>query len=152
MLYLWWTEMRASGELGEIFSASCQALGNFYPIFRPPNWLFYKLDSKGPQLMLWAAPMLSAVCVGIWLAPRSRIDPEVYRAVQLIYYTLFQACPVNLGITKRKKLLTTFESLGYNIVGEIPGLIDGEPTWLVHLSKEAFENSKLNPDTTDPRR
>ena len=29
MLYLWWTEMRASGELSDIFSTSCQSLGNF---------------------------------------------------------------------------------------------------------------------------
>jgi len=152
MLYLWWTEMRASGELAEIFSANCQALSNFYPIFKPPNWMFYKLDDQGLQLALWASRMLSAVAVGIWLAPRSRIDPEVYRAVQIIYHALFQVYPVNLGVTKRKKLLTTFQSLGYNIVGEIPGLLDGETAWLVHLSKESFENSKLNPDTTDPRR
>ena len=152
MLSLWWSEMRDSGELSDIFSASCQSLGNFYPVFKPPNCLFYKLDDRGPQLMLWAAPLLSAACVGIWLAPRSRLDTEVYRAVQLVYYALFQIYPVNLGITKRKKLLTTFESLGYNIVGEIPGLIDNEPTWVVHLAKEAFENSKLNPDTHDPRR
>jgi hypothetical protein len=152
MLYLWWMELRESGELADIFSTNCQALGRFYPIFKPPNVLFYKADDKGPQLMLWAAPMLSAACVGIWLAPRSRLDTEVYRAVQIIYYTLFQAYPVNVGITKRKKLLTTFEYLGYNIAGEIPGLLDGEPTWIVHLSKESFENSKLNPDKVDPRR
>ena len=152
MLSLWWSEMRESGELSDIFSVSCQSLGNFYSLFKPPNCLFYKVDSKGPQLMLWASPMLSAIAVGIWLAPRSRLDPEVYRAVQIIYYVLFTTYPVNLGITKRKKLLTTFESLGYNVVGEIPGLIDGEPTWLVHLSKESFENSKLNPDKHDPRR
>ena len=152
MISLWWAEMRESGELTKIFSASCQSLGNFYPIFKPPNWMFYKLDSKGLQLALWASRMFSAVTVGIYLAPRSRLDTQVYRAVQLIYHALFQAYPVNLGITKRKKLLTTFESLGYNIVGEIPGLIDGEPTWLVQLSKESFENSKLNPDTHDPRR
>ena len=151
MIYLWWVEMRANGELGEVFASNCQSLGNFFPLFKPPNWLFYKRDAKGPQLMLWASQLLSAVSVGIWLAPRSRIDPEVYRAVQLIYHALFQVYPVNVGITKRKKLLTTFESLGYNVVGKIDGLLDGETTWIVHLSKEAFENSKLNPDKVDPR-
>ena len=151
MIYLWWVEMRSSGELGEVFASNCQSLGNFYPLFKPPNWLFYKCDAKGPQLMLWTSAMMSAVSVGIWLAPRSRVDPEVYRAVQLIYHALFQVYPVNVGITKRKKLLTTFESLGYNIVGKIDGLLDGETTWIVHLSKESFENSKLNPDKVDPR-
>ena len=152
MLYLWWTEMRASGELAEIFSASCQSLGNFYPLFKSPNWMFYKVDSKGPQLFLWASQLLSAVSVGIWLAPRSRLDTEVYRAAQIIYHTLFQVYPACVGITKREKLLTTHEYMGYTIVGKIDGLLDGEPTWLVHLSKEAFENSKLNPDKVDPRR
>jgi len=151
MISLWWAEIRANGELGEVFASDCQSLGNFFPLFKPPNWLFYKRDAKGPQLMLWASPLMSAACVGIWLAPRSRIDPEVYRAVQLIYHALFQVYPVNVGITKRKKLLTTFESLGYNVVGKIDGLLDGETTWIVHLSKEAFENSKLNPDKVDPR-
>ena len=151
MIYLWWVEMRASGELAEIFSTNCQALGNFYPLFKPPNLLFYKADAKGPQLMLWASPLLSAISVGIWLAPRSRIDTEVYRAVQIIYHALFQAYPVNVGITKREKLLTTFEGLGYNTVGKIDGLLDGEAAWIVHLSKESFENSKLNPANVDPR-
>jgi hypothetical protein len=151
MLYLWWMEMRESGELDEIFSTNCQSLGNFYPLFKAPNWMFYKADDQGPQLILWASQLLSAVCMGIWVAPRSRIDPKVYRAIQIIYHALFQVYPVNVGITKREKLLTTFESLGYNIVGKIPGLLDGEVDWIVHLSKESFENSKLNPDKVDPR-
>jgi hypothetical protein len=152
MIAQWWAEMLASGELEAIFSDSCRAIGSFFPIFKLPNHLFYMQDARGLTLAIWFGKLLDSACVGIFLAPRSRLDTTIYRAVQLIYHTIFDSFPLITGVTKREKLLTTFTDLGYNIVGRVDGLLDSQPTWILHLPKSSYENSKLHPDIVDPRR
>ena len=145
LLLQWWSSMVDSGELTEIFAKSCLALGNFYKLFQRPNWLFYREDKEGLQLAIWAEPMFSTACVGLWVAPRSRKSKEVFRAIQLIYYALFTIFNGVIGVTKRENLLTEHVKLGYTVVGKVSSLIDDEPAWIVHLSREAFNSGRLFP-------
>ena len=142
----WWTELVTTKTLPVIFSKSCYSLSLFYKLFQRPNWLFYLTDEEGITLAIWAEPMFSTACVGVWTAPRARKSKSTFKAMQLTYYTLFTIFSRILGITKQENLLPQHEKLGYTVIGKAPGLIDDEPCWIVMLTREAFEASKLNPE------
>jgi hypothetical protein len=146
MILDWWTELVTTHELDTIFSKSCYALSKFYALFQRPSWLFYTYDEKGLKLAVWAEPMLSTACVGVWVAPRCRKSKSVFRSMQLIYHSLFTIFANILGITKQENLLTTHIKLGYTVVGKVPNLIDDMPAWIVTMSKESFARSRLNPE------
>jgi len=145
MILDWWSELVTTGELDEIFAKSCYSLSKFYTLFQRPNWLFYVRDKQGIQLAIWAEPLFSTAFVGMWVAPRSRKSKQVFRSIQLIYYTLFTVFHCVMGVTKKENLLTTHVKLGYNVVGKVDGLLDDQPAWIVHLPKKSFDNSRLNP-------
>ena len=146
MILDWWTELISSHTLDTIFSKSCYSLSTFYRLFTRPNWLFYMKDSKGLTLAVWAEPMFSTACVGVWVAPRARKSKNVLNGMKLIYYTLFTIYERILGITKQENLLPQHTKLGYTVVGSVDGLLDDQPCWLVLLTREAYQTSKLNPE------
>lgn len=141
----WWQELKRVGELDAIFSRSCYSLSRFYKIFQRPNWLFYLADDKGLKLAIWVEPFYASAMTGVWIAPRCRRSKTVFRSWQLIYQAIFSMFDNVLGVTKRKCLLTEHEKVGYTIVGCINKLLDSQPCWIVHMSKEAFEAGPLNP-------
>ena len=142
----WWTELVTSATLYTIFSKSCYSISAFFKLFQRPNWLFYLKDSEGLTLAIWAEPMFSTACVGVWVAPRARKSKATFKGMQLIYYTLFTIYDRILGITKQENLLPQHTKLGYTVVGSVDGLLDDQPCWLVVLTKDEFLNSKLNPE------
>ena len=145
LLLNWWHEMNHSGDLTKVFFRSCLAIGTFFEVFKRPNWLFYTEQDDSIKVAIWAEPMFSTACVGMWAAPAVRHAPSTFKTMQLVYYTLITIFDSILGITKQEKLLRQHEKLGYNIIGKVEGLFDGDDAWLVHLTRKAFENSKLNP-------
>lgn len=144
----WHSKIVTSKELSKVFSTSCYSISQFFRLFQRPNWLFYTTNEEGIDLAIWAEPMLATACIGLWIAPKSResfaIKP-VFRSMQLIYYMLFTMFNSIIGITKQEKLLAIHTRLGYTTIGKMENFLDNEPCWLVHLTREAFENGKLHP-------
>jgi len=146
MILDWWTELVTTGELDKIFSKSCYSLGGFFKLFQRPNWLFYSADQHGFKFCIWAEPMFSTACVGLWVSPRHRKSRSVFRSIQLVYHTLFTMFNCILGVTKQEDLLTAHVDVGYTVVGKVNGLVDDQPAWIVHLTRESFKHGKLNPE------
>lgn len=141
----WWANMGDTGELHRVFSKSCYSLSKFYQLFQKPNWLFYREKDQEMQVCVWAEPLYSSAFVGVWVAPNARKSKSSFRVLQFVYHVIFTAFNSVIGVTKQEKLLPEHVKLGYNIVGKVDGLLDDEPAWIAYLTKESFQNSKLNP-------
>ena len=48
-----------------------------------------------------------------------------------------------LGITKQEDLLDLHRKLGYVIMGPVPNLFDDDEAWIMYLTQESFETSRV---------
>jgi hypothetical protein len=101
--------------------------------------LIYTVDGEGVSVAAWFEPVISGTLMGIWVEPKYRRSREVAQLVGKIYDAALSTYRVILGITKQERLLREHVKVGYEIVGGVPYLYDGETAWMVCLTREGFE-------------
>lgn len=146
-VFQWYREMSASNDLYEVFPRSCWPLSKFYDLFRPPKMLLYIEDSTGIWFAVWLESLEAAFVFSMWVAKRMRGTRQQVEATRLAYRAAFNLSPTLVGMTKRPELLAEHEKLGYEVLGKISKLFDGqEDAWIVVLTKDAFEKGALGND------
>ena len=138
LLAQWWARMREAGEFGRIFTKDLRPLGSFLAYFRPPRSLVFLTDAQGMWFAAWFEPVMSGAFAGLWLRPDYRRKKAGLEAVKSALELGLKRWPVLIGVTRKQELLRAHERLGYTVLGEIPGLAEGEPTWIVVLTQEGF--------------
>jgi hypothetical protein len=139
LLATWWAKLHSNGDLFNAFPVSLGNLSSFLLWFRPPNSLIYTVDGEGVSVAAWFEPVISGTLMGIWVEPKYRRSREVAQLVGKIYDAALSTYRVILGITKQERLLREHVKVGYEIVGGVPYLYDGETAWMVCLTREGFE-------------
>ena len=116
------------------------SLHSFLSTFQPPNQLLFKSDLKlGLWFAAWLEPALSGAFVGLWCQDKMRHTKALLETVEeALDYGLYQY-PVLIGVTKQENLLDAYRRLGYNVLGKVPLIFDGEDAWIAHITRGSFE-------------
>lgn len=140
----WWVRLRADGDLARMFIKRSQSLSAFYNMMGAPTVLCYKLnDAIGVWAAAWFTPCLSGSFLGMYLAPGYRASLEGFKAVLEAHHFGFQHNDSLLAVTKQPKILDESRKIGYDVLGQVPHLWDGEDAWLLMLTRETWWRQTL---------
>ena len=139
LFYRWWARMSTDGDLDRVFLKSEHTPGAFMALLRKQVIVLYALDSVGEvYIAAWIDFFMSLPSVSLWVRSDHRKSRGAARLVSYIYSHVFKHVNTVVGITKQEKLLKSHRHMGYDVVGKIPGLWDGEDAWIVVLEKHKY--------------
>jgi len=136
LLLEWWTRMAATEDLEKTFSAAHASVGNLFESFRPPSILLYEADDLGIWFAAWFDPVMSGAFYGLWIAPHKRVTRAAMQAVQESVAFGLEKFPVLIGAMREAKVAKQAERLGARILGELPGVFDGETAIIAYITPE----------------
>lgn len=145
----WWITLSETGDINRLIVPDSRRLPRFLAVFKQPTTLIYSLGPTGEiDNAFWATPVdgdakRQAAHCGMWTDPRVRGKRRQYNFGGFIYTFIFEFYEALLGTTWQQDLLAIHQKLGYNIVGCIPGLYDEDFVYIVHLTREAFQQSRF---------
>lgn len=135
-----WSRMRADGDLDTLFPKDSQGLASLYDLIRGPSrGLLFEADAtEGIWLAMWFEQVMGVAFSGLWIARPRRATRPALRSLLITYEQALRWFPAILGVTKQEDLLRPHRRLGYQVLGQIPGIWDGGPAWLVMLTRSGF--------------
>lgn len=143
LLLGWWGELEKIGELEQTLGEGSRTLGRFYDLLKPPHVFLYEADDQGVWLAFLLSPVMRGAALSLWVAPRKRrARLEALPALELAYETAFGEVPVILGITRQERLLAAHLRWGYEVVGEVPALFDGQTAWVLYVTEPLYRAAK----------
>jgi hypothetical protein len=140
----WWAEMAKSGDLALCVNEHAQSLSEFYRLFKSPNWLLVDLNDyhTAVHFAAWFEPTFDGAFFSLWAHPTRKNKRRGLELLHKAYEIGFEHYPVLIGITKQKRLLDGHKRLGYTLLGAIPFLFSGEDTYVLYLTKEAWQSAR----------
>ena len=142
LLTSWWARMDADGELETTLAESCRILSGFIASFQRPRVLFFDADENGICMAIWFEPLMSGAFAGLWVAQHKRHSPSTLKNFRAIFDIALRHFSVIIGVTKKENLISQHERLGYELLGRIPSLFDGEDAWILTLTREGFNEHR----------
>jgi hypothetical protein len=142
----WWEEMIASGDFEKVFASNRRTPTSFMETFAPPTLCVFSRDDKGMWIVVWwhlFAGMDSGAFMHYWCREDMRGARKQLHVSQLVYDFAMDTWPVVIGLTKHEHLLRIHRKIGYNILGKIPKLLEGEDMWVLYLTPEDWNNGRL---------
>jgi len=142
----WYKHLVDSGEYEMLFAEAFKPLSKFYQMFAPPTVTAFAVDDMGEiWATMWINPLdgygSKTASVSAWTRGDRRGTPEAREAGGFCYSMAFEVWDLLISITRHEKLLHNLRQVGYHIVGNIPGFVDGNDGWVLYLTKENFKNS-----------
>lgn len=141
-----WFRLHETGDINRIFLPSSRRLAEFMARFQTPAVCAFTCGSNRQiDFIVWFTPFQmaeSAAIASLWSDPTVRGTRKLIEVITTVYQASFNIWQHILGVT-RISLIAQHQKMGYNIVGTIPGFYEGEAGINVHLTKEAFESSKV---------
>jgi len=141
----WWDSL--GDELPKLVTESAYSLSSFYSLFKSPNMMSYTVRDRKMESVHWAEPVSTsphAIFFSSWSSKALRGTKRHAILMATIYEILFSMDQKTiLGITKQQELLELHSKLGYEIMGPVPHLFDGDEAWVMYLTKESFEASRV---------
>jgi len=143
----WWDSLVESDDISLLVSSSAYSLSNFYGLFKSPNMLAYTVRDDQMESAHWAEPVSTsenAVFFSSWCLAAMRGKKQHAVVMTTVYELIFgTGKKVIIAITKQEQLLDLFRKMGYVILDPVPYLFDHDQAWVVYLTKENFERSRL---------
>jgi hypothetical protein len=143
----WWDSLFGTEEFSNLVASGSWSLSNIYVMFKPPNMMAYTVADQQLESVHWAEPVSSsphAIYFSSWCAGKIRGTKHQVVLMCAVYETLFSmGKSVIIGITKQEKLLDLHRKLGYVILDPVPYLFDSDPAWIMYLTRQNFERSRL---------
>ena len=146
VLLRWWAYLNETEEFDRVFTKQLFPLSKFLDNFQPPRITAFNANDDGIWLCVWIVPFAdtdSGAFLNYWCRESKRGTIEHYKSAKFIYDMATKIWPVLIGTTKHEDLLKIHRKLGYNIVGKVPHMIDGEDAWILYLTRELFEQSRF---------
>ena len=142
----WYKYLLDNDELNLIFTQDHKPLSKFFRAFEPPTVLAFATDEAGEIWgTMWFTPFDGyggkSASVSAWTRKDYRGSAKAREAGGLCYAIAFEAWDVLTSVTRQEGLLRNLRQVGYNILGSIPGLMEGKDAWILYLTKENFEKS-----------
>ena len=145
----WWLTLNETGDIKRLIIEDSRKLSAFYQIFTHPTVTLYTCSSQGAiDFVIWLRPASSTpaeqtVFSSMWAGIGVRGRRKHYDLARLIYTITFSIWTAILGTTWQPELLEVHKKMGYDVVGVLPNIYGQEYVYLVHLTKEKFENSRF---------
>ena len=149
LMLRWWIHLNESGDINRLVLPDVRRLSPFLNVFKFPTALIYSLNANGEiNNVFWASSVDSiskhkAAYCGLWCRANARGKHHHLSFVAFVYTFAFEFYDALLGLTWQSNLLDSHRKLGYNIVGCIPNLHDEDFIYIVHLTRENFQSSRL---------
>ena len=145
-LFNWWVHLNESGDFDRVFTRPTRALSTFLANFTMPTMLFFIRDDDGIWLAVWFSPIdrgAGGAFMNYWARKNMRTTQKHYKCSRFIYDMATEYFPVVVGVTRHEGLLRIHRKIGYNILGQIPKVLDGEDAWLVYLTRGNWLRSEF---------
>lgn len=139
LLLQWWEKLFKSGELQTTYGSGAESLGTFYELFRAPKLALMDADEEGIFFCMSLEPFMSGAAATLWIRDDKRRSIDLLKTLRLCYEKALDHFPVLIGVTRQQRLLEEHVKWGYTVLGEIPALMDKQPTWVVYLTKAGYE-------------
>ena len=149
MLLRFWMLLHETSEVHDLILPDSYALAPFIQLFQPPVAVIYAVDAQGElDNVAWFAavdPMAKhQVAHGAtYTRANVRGTKRHLHFTYLAYSLAFEFYDAILGTTWQPDLLKIHSKIGYNVVGCVPNMHDKAQLYYVHLTKDAFINSRL---------
>ena len=137
----WYKNLIDSGEFEKLFTENFRPLSKFMQTFQPPTVLAMSMDEMGEiWATMWFTPYDGAksALTSAWIKEDRRGTLEARKARDFCYEMAFKVWDVLVSTTRQEGLLRYLRQIGYNIVGSIPNLVEGDEAWILYLTKENF--------------
>ena len=150
LLLKWWMHLNELGDIERLIKPDARSIHAFYNLFKYPTTLIYTLDEHGEISnagWIESADEKSTVRTaqnGIWTRSDIRGSRKQFNFITLYYNLTFEFFDAILGLTWQPDLLDLHTKLGYNIVGVIPNFYNQPNCYIVHLTRENYQNSRFN--------
>lgn len=139
----WWAQLHTDGDIETLIFRDSRSLSRFLEMLQPPTQLLFETDGTRIIFAAWFQPAFDGAFYSLWIAKEWRTVPKALDLVHQSYAIGFEQWPVLMGVTKQARLKKSHERLGYVwYEPPIPYLFDGEPAWLVVLTKERWEDGR----------
>lgn len=136
-----WGHLLANGELKQTVAENARSLPGFFRMLEPPTVALFVTDEQGAWVLAWCEPCFNGAFFSLWVRPDKR-SKDALPTVYELYEMALGRWPVLMGVTKQARLLSSHEKMGYKLLGQIPGLFDGEDAFLLVLTKEDFDGRR----------
>lgn len=134
----WYLHLVETGELGVTLGFERLALGEFFRLLAGLR-LWYLSDATGWWAVAWTAPLLGGATYGLWIRRDHRQSPSgLVFTLRTLDYALTEV-PVLVNTCQTVETAARTVELGYTYIGMVPGLVDGKPLRLLHLTRDAFD-------------
>lgn len=133
----WWHQMATTGDLERAFTVNLAPCGAFMAEMRKVM-LVYEADADGIWFAAWFEPMLSAGSYGLWIREAKRHNADAMRQVIESLHLGLERFPVLVFATMHDRVVEQGKRFGFQVMGVVPHLFDGEPATLAWLDAEHF--------------
>lgn len=138
LLARWWEYLQESGDAQRVFAPDSQSISHLFEIMRKPTTLVFEEDDGALTFVCWWQPFNAAAFVNLWAHP-SRRNAEGFRVWIDVLAKLFRVFPTLLSITTQETVRDSCTGIGYELLGEIPGLFACSHAYLLVLTRERFQ-------------
>ena len=148
LLAQWWDHLINSGDINRLLSVNAHNLSSFFQLFElPRNMLAYTVKDGAIESAHWVEPVGTsevAVFFSSWCCEEMRGRKQHAILMTTIYEIIFaMGKKTIIGITKQESLLDLHAKMGYVILDPVPNLFDLDSAWIMYLTKDNFERSRL---------
>ena len=112
------------------------------------NWaahtvhLMLSVDERGIWGAAWVDPFLSGAYFGTWMRKDRRGTIGAYALVRHAQRDALKVFPILIGVTKQPALHKVHLALGYELVGKLEKVFDGDDAWVYKLSQETINERR----------
>jgi hypothetical protein len=112
------------------------------------NWaahtvhLMLSVDERGIWGAAWVDPFLSGAYFGYWCRKDKRGTIGAYALIRHAQRDALKVFPILIGVTKQPALHKVHLALGYELVGKLEKVFDGDDAWVYKLTAETMANGR----------
>jgi|SRR5581483_3193661 len=139
LLVDWYNNLIMSGDHFKTFYRDLRHLSTFLDFFKPPRTLAIAVDDKGIWFAYWIDSMMSGAFFGLWVREDKRQAPSMLKCFREAINGSFLFASVLISITKQDHVCRQLEKLGFDYLGRVPALWDGENVDVYTLTKDDWE-------------
>lgn len=150
IIFRWWLTLNETGDIKKLILPDSRRLPAFCSLFTLPVILIYTLDAQNEiDNAAWFNSVDNtskhrAAYAAAYCALSCRGTRKQLSFTDCAYSLAFEVCDVLMGLTWQQELLDIHTKMGYTIIGCIPDMHDEPFSYLVHLKKQDYFNSRMH--------
>ena len=121
----WYMEMAQSDDFEQTFSAEFAPCSAFMAAMTR-SLVLYEADEKGIWGVVWFDRLMCGGAFGLWIRADKRVHSTTLPFILDALESGLEKFPVLLLVTKQRNVIEQAERIGFQKIGDIPWIFDGE--------------------------